>query len=139
MVLAVVALALLATSIGWRGRMTTAVLFTLGAEYLTVLLAGRVALVTVIAYAAGLIVLCELLFFAAQLPSTGAVETAVIVGQLVRLALIAAGSAAVAILVVSATALQRPEATYVKIVGVVAAVLLCSLPWLLLLGRRDGR
>ncbi|MBN1630995.1 MAG: hypothetical protein JW990_14630, partial [Thermoleophilia bacterium] len=134
--LAVIALLLVLISIAWRGRLTGIALFVLAGEYLVVQVTDRVGTFSVVGYAVGLVALCEFLFFGAGLPTSGTIDWGVIVERLLRLTLTGAGAAVVAILVLAAGGWRTLGAVEAAVIGMVAAVLLCGLPWVLMRRRR---
>ena len=97
---------------------------------------GHVRIVSVPAYAAGLIVLCELLFWSAELPLSARVDLAVVGGRLLSLAVIALAAIALAPIALLATTLQLSSALFAAVLGSLAAAALLAIPWLLL--RRLG-
>jgi hypothetical protein len=129
--LAVIGLLLVVSSIVSRGRSGGAALFVLAVEYLVVQLTGRVSTISAIGYAVGLMVLCELLFFTAGLPQSGTVDSGVIVGRLLRLALTGVGAAVVAVLVLAAGGWRTLGAAEAALIGMAAVVAICALPWVL--------
>jgi len=134
--LAVIALLLVLSSVIWRGRLTEAVLFFVAGEYLIVQVTDHVSTLSVVGYAAGLVVLCELLFFGAGLPQSGTVDSGVIVERLLRLTLTGVGAAVVAVLVLAVGGWRTTGVVKAALIGMAAAIVLCGLPWLLTRRRR---
>jgi hypothetical protein len=130
------ALLLLLLPLVWRGRGTWLPLFLLGAEYVTAESSGHVAAVSVVAYAAGLIGLCELLFWLAELPAAAAVDTTAIGRRLLLLALTGVSAALLALVALLATSVRLSSAFEALVLGALAAATLLTIP-LLLLGKRN--
>ncbi len=124
------------TALLGRGQLAGPALFTLATEYTIVEVTGHAPAASVIAYAAGLIVVSELLLWAAQLPRSATADRAVATGRLTLLTAIAAAAALLALAVLAATDLRLPGALAAALLGTAAAVALLALPWLLL--RRPG-
>jgi len=125
------------TALLGRGQLAGPALFTLATEYTIVEVTGHAPAASVIAYAAGLIVVSELLLWAAQLPRSATADRAVATGRLTLLtASRAAAAALLALAVLAATDLRLPGALAAALLGTAAAVALLALPWLLL--RRPG-
>jgi hypothetical protein len=112
-----------------------AALACLAGEYLLTEAAGSVATISIVAYAAGLVVLCELVFWAERLRGIARVDGSVVLAEVRRLALIAAASAVLAIVVLAATGLRLGGSLVLTLAGVVAAVAFLALPLLLARGR----
>ena len=121
----------------WRGRGAWLPLLLLGAEYITAESSGQVGAVSVVAYAAGLIVLCELVFWLAELPAAASIDRSVVVRRLLTLALTGVVAAALAPLALLATSLHLSSPVAALLLGALAAVLLLTIP--LLLVRQRGR
>jgi hypothetical protein len=121
----------------WRGRGAWLPLLLLGAEYITAESSGQVGAVSVVAYAAGLIVLCELVFWLAELPAA-AIETGVIVRRLLQLALTGVAAVSVAPVALLGTSVRLGSAIGALLLGVLAAALLLAIP-LLLVRQRSRR
>jgi hypothetical protein len=134
--LAAVGLLLVLLAVGWPLRLTGPVLFVLAGEYLVVEVAGRVPTVSVVAYAVGLLVLCEILNFHGRLPASGSVELRVIAERVLHLGVVGLGAAVIAVLVLVVGGLRTFDALAAGFVGIAAAVLLCVIPWVLI--RRAG-
>jgi hypothetical protein len=122
----------------WRGRGAWLPLLLLGAEYITAESSGHVGAVSVVAYAAGLIVLCELVFWLAELPAATAIETGVIVRRLLQLALTGVAAVSVAPVALLGTSVRLGSAIGALLLGVLAAALLLTIP-LLLVRQRSRR
>jgi hypothetical protein len=123
-------------AIAARGHLTGVALFTLATEYAIVEATGHVPAVSVIAYAAGLILVFELLLWSAQLPRSARADHAVAARHLVTVVAVALAAALLALVVLAATGLQLPGALEAGLLGTAAAVVLLALPWLLL--RKPG-
>jgi hypothetical protein len=121
----------------WRGRGTWLPLLLLGAEYVIVESSGQAATVSVLFYAAGLIVLCELLFWLAELPVAATVDGAAIGRRLLALALIGVVAASLALVTLLATSVRLSSAFGAVVLGALAATALLAIP-LLLLRWRDN-
>jgi hypothetical protein len=115
-----------------RGLFTGAALFTLALEYALAEVTGRVPAGSVIGYAAGLIVVSELLLWSARLPRSASADRAVAAGHVLALALLAVAAAVLAVAVLAAAGLRLPGALEAALLGTAAAVALLALPWLLL-------
>lgn len=120
-----------------RARFAGAALFTLAAAYVLVEVTGRAGRLSVVAYAAGLVALAEILLWSAQLPSSARVDTRAVTLWLRNLAAIAVAGAALGVVALAASGFQIPGATAGALVGGAAALALLALPWLLV--RRAGR
>jgi hypothetical protein len=120
----------------WRGHGTWLTLLLLGAEYVLVESRGDATTVSIPVYAAGLIGLCELLFWLAELPAAIAIDTVAIGRRLLSLALIGVAAASLALVTLLATYLQLSSASGAIALGGLAAAALLVIP-LLLLHRRD--
>ena len=115
-----------------RGRLAGVALFTLAAEYSIVEATGHVPAASVIAYAAGLILVSELLLWSAQLPRSARADRAVATQRLTTLAAIALAAALLALAALAGTGLQLPGALEAVLLGTAAAAAMLALPWLLL-------
>lgn len=135
--LGAVALLSLLLPLFWRGRGTWLPLFLLGAEYVIVESRGQAATVSVLFYATGLIVLCELLFWLAELPVAATVDGAAIGRRLLALALIGVVAASLALVTLLATSVRLSSAFGAVVLGTLAATALLAIP-LLLLRWRDN-
>jgi hypothetical protein len=116
----------------WRGHLAWLTPFLLGAEYIVAETTGRVGAYSVVVYAAGLIAVCELLLWSIELPASARIGVIVIGRRLLSLTtltLAALGLAAVALL---ATYTRLSSAFEATALGAIAAVVLLSLPYLLL-------
>lgn len=130
------ALLLLLVPLYWRGRGAFLPLLLLGAEYVVVESSGRAGAVSVVIYAPGLIVLCELLFWLAELPPATAIDAVAIGRRLFSLALIGVVAATLALLTLLTTSVRLNSAFEALLLGALAAVALLTIP-LLLLRRRS--
>ncbi len=119
----------------WRSRGTWLLLFLLGSEYAIVESSGHAAAVSVLAYATGLIVLCELLFWLAELPAAASVDLAAIRGRLLALTLIGGAAASLALVTLLATSVRLSSAFGAVLLGALAAAALLTIPLLLLRQR----
>lgn len=122
-----------------RGYLAGAALFTLGAEYVVAETTGRVPAGSVAAYAAGLIVVSELLLWCVQLPRSGRADRAVAGRQLIMLTATALAAAVLALAALAATGLRLPGAWTGALLGATAAVTLLALPSLLLRAAGEPR
>lgn len=114
-----------------------AALACLIAEYLLAEATGSAATASIVAYAAGLVVLCELVFTAERLRGLDRVDVAVLTSWLRRLALVALSSAALALVVLAAATLRKTGSLALTVIGSAAAVVIVSLA--LAVGRGDRR
>jgi hypothetical protein len=121
----------------WRGRGAWLPLFLLGAEYIAAESTGHVAAVSVVAYAAGLIMLCELVFWLAELPAAASIDTSVVFRRLLMLALTGVATVSVAPVTLLGTSVRLGSAIDALLLGALAAVALLTIP--LLLVRERGR
>ena len=122
----------------WRGHGASLPLILLGAEYIATESTGHLAAVSVVAYAAGLIVLCELVFWLAELPAAATIDAGVVFRRLLLLVLIgiaAAPSASVALL---GSSVRLGSAIVALLLGGLAAAALLAIP-LLLVRERSRR
>jgi hypothetical protein len=115
-----------------RGPLTGVALFTLAAGYVLAEATGRVPALSVVGYAAGLILMAELLMWAAQLPRTARADAAVALRQALALAVAAFAAAALALVTLAAGGLRLPGPWTGALLGTAAAAALLALPWLLL-------
>lgn len=120
-----------------RRRVAGPALLAIAAEYVVVETTGRVVAATVIAYAVGLVLCAELLFWAGELPRHGLADRSIIADRLVAFALLAAASALLALVALGGSGAQLPGAFAAALVGVLAAAVLLGLPLALL--RRAQR
>jgi hypothetical protein len=111
---------------------TTAGLCALAAEYVLVEVTDRVAILSIVGYAVGLVILAELLLWPVSLPAPGRVDLSVVVRWLRGLTLIALAAAVLAILVLAAAGFRIPGAPTGTIAAAAAAAIVLALPWLLL-------
>jgi hypothetical protein len=123
----------------WHGRGVWLPLFLLATAYTVAESFGHVRIASVPAYAAGLIVLCELLFWAAELPPSARVDLAVVGGRLLSLAVIAVAAVALAPIALLATTLQVSSALFAALLGSLAASMLLAIPLVLLRARGSSR
>lgn len=130
------ALLLLLVPLLWRSHGVWAAPFLLGAEYVLADSGGQVAAVSVVPYAAGLIALCELVFWLAELPPETAVDRVAITSRLYSLALIGVAAALLAMLTLLATSVRLSSALEALVLGALAAAAILAIP-LLLLRRRS--
>jgi len=121
----------------WRGRGVWLPLLLLGAEYVTAEASGQVGAGSVIAYSIGLIVLCELLFWFAELPRAASVDAAAIGGRLFLLVSIGAAAASLSLVALFATSVRLGSALAGLLLGAFAAAALLAIPLRLI--RRHGR
>ena len=113
-------------------------LFSLAAEYVVVEATGRAGTFSMIAYAAGLVVLTEVLLWLGQLPSSAFVDVRVVGVWLRNVGLTALAGALLGFIALTATSFRVPGTLAGTLVGCAAAVILLALPWLLV-RKRDGR
>jgi len=135
-VLGAIGLLCVLTALLGRGRLAGPALFTLATEYTIVEATRHSPAASVIGYAAGLIVVSELLLWSAQLPRSAVTDRAVAAGRLALLTAIALAAALLALAVLAAAGLRLPGALEAALLGTVAAAALLALPWLLL--RKPG-
>lgn len=142
-VTALTVLGLVFTVLGlfFRVRFAGAALFALAAEYVLVEAAGRANTFSIVAYAAGLVVLAELLFWLGQLPASALVDRRAVTLWLRNVVALAVAGALLALLALVASGYQLPGTLAGTLVGCAAAAVLLTLPWLLLKkrGERDQR
>jgi hypothetical protein len=120
----------------WRARGTWLPLFLLGAEYVTAESIGHLGAASIVAYAAGLIGLCELLLWFAELPPEASVEASAIGRRLLLLALTGFAAASLALVTLFASSVQLGSALAALLLGALAATTLLTIP-LLLVRRRQ--
>ncbi|MBN1322147.1 MAG: hypothetical protein JXA87_15045 [Thermoleophilia bacterium] len=135
--LAVLAVISAVAAVASYGRLTGAALFLLAAEYALVELDSRVGPASIVLYAAGLVVLCELLLWSGQLPRRAVADRAVVVQRVVTLGLIALGAVLVALSVLAAAGTSVGGSYQGPLVGVAAAVVVLLVPWVLLRRKRS--
>jgi hypothetical protein len=114
-----------------RTSFVGAALCALAVEYLLTEATGSVSTVSIVAYAAGLVVLCELLFWGSGLRAGSRADGSVVAAWVGRVVLIGAGSALLAVAVFAVTRFRMEASFVAAIVGSVAVVVLFALPWLL--------
>ncbi|MGA9762721.1 MAG: hypothetical protein WBQ14_09880 [Gaiellaceae bacterium] len=136
--LGLTALALLLLPLLWRGRGAWLPLFLLGAEYVVAESSGHAAAASVVAYAAGLIALCELLFWLAELPPAATVDLSAIGRRLFLLTLSMLAAASLALIALLATSVRLGSALAALALGALAAAALLAIPLLLLRRRARG-
>jgi hypothetical protein len=129
------ALVLLLIPLLWRGRGAWPPLFLLGSEYVVAESFGHAAAVSIVAYATGLIVLCELLFWLTELPPAASVDMTAIGWRLLLLASTGLAAASLALIALLATSTQLGSALAAVVLGAVAAAALLTIPLLLLRKR----
>jgi hypothetical protein len=136
-VVPVAVLGLLATLLAMlmRGVFTGAALFILASEYLIVEVTGRAGSLSIIAYAVGLVVFCELLLWVGGIPRSTSVDLSVVVERLLGIGLAAPAAAVLAVVVLAAGELGFSGALEGVLVGSGAAIALLTLPRLFLRGR----
>jgi hypothetical protein len=120
-----------------RVRFTGVALFGLAAAYVLVEATDRAGAFSIVAYAAGLVVLAEVLLWLGQLPVSAVVDAAALVAWARNLGLVALAGAVLGLVALAASGFQIPGALAGTLVGCAAAVLLLTLPWLLLRRRAD--
>lgn len=133
------ALCFLPVPLLWRGRGIWLPLFLLAAAYMVAESFGHARVASVPLYAAGLIVLCELLFWSAELPLSARVDPAVVLSRLLSLALIALAALVLAPIALLATRLQVSSALFAALLGSLAAATLLAIPLILLRERERSR
>jgi hypothetical protein len=136
--LAVVGLPCTLLAIFVRARFAGVTLFTLAAAYVLVEATGRAGRFSVVAYAAGLVVLAELLLWPAQMPSGARVDRRAVTLWLRNVAAVAVAGAVLGIVALAASGFQIPGTSAGALVGGAAALALLALPRLLL-GRMGER
>jgi len=117
-------------------------LFALAAEYVLVEASDRVGVVSIIGYAAGLVVLAEILVWLEQLPYPARMDVTVLSRWLQGVGLIGLSAAGLAVIVLAAAGLRIPGAVSGAIAASLAVLLLIAIPWLLIKrppGRAAGR
>lgn len=100
----------------------------LAAEYVVVDVSGDVSAATVIAYAAGLILLAELLQWPSVVAASALADPTVVTAKAVMLAALTAAAALLALVVLASTSLELPRAFEAALLGSAAAVTLLALP-----------
>ncbi|NLE12010.1 MAG: hypothetical protein GX630_10965 [Actinobacteria bacterium] len=134
--LAAVAFAFVVVAVVWRSQVVGPALFVLTAGYLVVEITGHAGALSVIAYAVGLVMLCELLMTYRALPMSGVVEYRVVAERVLSLVALGVGAAAVAVLVLFAGGWWSAGALEAGLIGMAAVVCLFALPWALVRHRR---
>jgi hypothetical protein len=134
--LGVLAMAPLVVSAAWGGRGFALPLFLLAAEAVTAESSGHLPPSSMVAYAAGLIVLSELLVWSGELPRRGVAETALVAQRLLLLAALALAAALLALVALAAGGAVVLGALAAALIGAPAALALLLLPRLL--ARRGG-
>jgi MFS family permease len=134
--LAVLAVVCVAVAVVLRGRLTGVALFLLAAEYVVVEAADRAGPLSVVAYAVGLIMLCELLLWSGQLPRKAAADRAIVTQRVLTLGLIALAAALLALVTLAAAGLRLGGSIQGALVGVAAAIVALLLPLLLVRTNR---
>jgi hypothetical protein len=119
-----------------RRRFVGAALCTLATEYVVVESTGRAGVGSILAYAVGLILVSELLLFAAELPRQATMDRGLVLAAMLVLAAIAVAAALLALVVLAATTVRLPGGFEAALLGACAAVTLLALPVLQL---RHGR
>ncbi|HEY5160593.1 MAG TPA: hypothetical protein VII83_05920 [Gaiellaceae bacterium] len=120
----------------WRARDTWLPLFLLGAEFVSADSSGHLGAASIVAYAAGLIGLCELLFWFAELPPEASVDATAIGRRLLLLALSGFAAASLALVALFASSVRLGSALAALLLGALAAATLLTIP-LLLVRRRQ--
>lgn len=136
--LAVFAVLAAVAAVATRGRLAGAVVLLLAAEYAVVEVDSRVGPLSIVVYAAGLIVLCELLLWSGQLPRGAVADRAIVAHRVATLSLVAIGAALVAVVTLAATGLRVGGSHQGALIGVAAAVAALLLPWTLLRRKKGG-
>lgn len=121
----------------WRGHGASLPPILLGAEYVVVESTGHVSAVSVVAYAAGLIVLCELIFWLAELPAA-TIDAAVVVRRLLLLALTGVAAASASSVALLGGSVRLGSVIVALLLGGLAAAALLTIP-LLLVRERNRR
>jgi len=122
----------------WRGHGASLPLILLGAEYIATESTGHLAAVSVVAYAAGLIVLCELVFWLAELPAAATIDAGVVVRRLLVLALTGVAAASASSVALLGSSVRLGSAIVALLLGGLAAAALLAIP-LLLVRERSRR
>ena len=136
--LAVLAVLSVVVAVALHGRLTGAALFLLAAEYVVVEAGSRVGPSSIIVYAVGLVVLCELLLWSGQLPRKAAADRAIVTQRVLTLGLIAVAAALLAMVTLAAAGLGPVGSLWGTLIGVAAAIVALLLPWVLLRRRSGG-
>ncbi len=122
----------------WRGHGASLPPILLGAEYVVAESTGHLSAVSVVAYAAGLIVLCELVFWRAELPAVATIDAGVVVRRLLLLALTGVAAASASSVALLGSSVRLGSAIVALLLGGLAAAALLTIPLLLVreLSRR---
>lgn len=123
----------------WSGHLTWLAPFLLGTEYIVAETTGHVGAYSVVVYAAGLIAVCELLLWSVDLPASARVGANVVGRRLLSLAALTVAAVGLAAVALLATYTRLSSAFEATALGAVAAVVLLSLPYLLLRKRNRSR
>ena len=137
--LAALAVALLVMSLLLRVDLAAFPLFLLAGAYLIAEASGHCATISIVAYAAGLIVLCELQYWSKALPGTLEVDRAVTAHRLLALALIGGSAGMLSLITLAAAFLKLPEALGAVTLGAAASVTLLGLALLVARKSHPGR
>lgn len=119
----------------FHGRLAGVALFALAAEYVVVEATSGVEPVSIVIYAAGLLVMCELLLWCGQLPRRGLADRAIVVRRIVTLGLMVVAAVLLAIVALAAAGVGPIATVWGVLIGVAAAVVALLLPWLLVRRR----
>jgi hypothetical protein len=120
----------------FRVRFAAAALFALATEYMVVEATGHASGLSIVVYAVGLVVFCELVFWVGQLSPSTRADWAVVVRRLLGLGLAGVGAAVLALIALAAGGLRLAGGFQGALIGAAAAAALLALPWLLV--RRRG-
>ena len=137
--LAVLGVLFALTALVLRARFTGAAVFILAVEYTIVEVTDRVGSLSIVAYAVGLVVLCELLLWFGRLPTRGLADASAVVGQLRGIGLLGLAAALLALVALAAAGLRIPGALAGTIAGSAAAIILLALPRFLVTRRGNPR
>jgi hypothetical protein len=119
--LAIVGLLFTLLALFFRVRFTGGALFALGAEYVLVEAIGGASTFSIVAYAAGLVVLTELLLWRGQLPAAGFVDGRAVAIWLRNVGLVAVAGAVLGLVALAASGFQIPGTLTAALVGCAAA------------------
>jgi hypothetical protein len=131
-VLGVAGTLLVVAAVVTRGTTLAAAVVLLGAAYVAVEATGRVPATSVVAYAVGFVSIAELVLWSGELPRAALVERAAVVERVLTLSAIALASALLALVALAADGLSVGAGFETALVGMLAAVALLALPWLVL-------
>ncbi|HTS72962.1 MAG TPA: hypothetical protein VMG74_04560 [Gaiellaceae bacterium] len=107
-----------------------------GAAYVVVdVTGGGASAASTLPYAVGLIVMAELILFAAELPRGGRADGSLLTSSLLVLAAVAVAAALLGLVVLAATTVRLSAGFEATLAGGASALALLALP--LLLGRRN--